>query len=137
MSRVLVDTNVLLDLVSESRPDNADTLAAVSRALRSGAELLVLASSLKDVYYVYERHYGSDADARRAVALLMDLTRVVDLTVGMAAAALVSDEPDYEDGIVRAAAEAHGCDLLLTRDAPGFLGAGFEKVTAQELICRL
>lgn len=133
MRRVLVDTNVLIDLVSETRPSNRETVAAVRAALASGVDLLALASSLKDVYDVYERHYGSESDARRAVALIMDLFRIVDLTASVAAAALVSVEPDFEDGLVRETAVVHGCDALLTRDAPGFLEAPFRKLTAAEL----
>ena len=53
---------------------------------------------------------------------------------GDAPAALASDEPDFEDGLLRSAAELSGCDYLLTRDAPGFLAATFQKVDAAALL---
>ena len=38
------------------------------------------------------------------------------------------------DGVLRSAAELSGCNYLLTRDAPGFLAASFEKVDVDGLL---
>lgn len=135
MHRVMVDTNVLIDLVSSSRPAHGRTVAAVVALLGSGDfEGCVLSSALKDVYYVYCRHYGDEPSARRAIRELRRMFALFNLTPSIVDAALDSDEPDFEDGLVRAAAELTDCDFLLTRDAPGFLSAGFEKVDADGLL---
>ena len=138
MHRVMVDTNVLIDLVSSSRPAHGRTVAAVVALLGSGDfEGCVLSSALKDVYCVYCRHYGDEPSARRAIRELRRMFALVNLTPSIVDAALDSDEPDFEDGLVRAAAELTDCDFLLTRDAPGFLSAGFEKVDADGLLERI
>ena len=138
MHRVMVDTNVLIDLGSSSRPAHGRTVAAVVALLGSGDfEGCVLSSALKDVYYVYCRHYGDEPSARRAIRELRHMFALVNLTPSIVDAALDSDEPDFEDGLVRAAAELTDCDFLLTRDAPGFLSAGFEKVDADGLLERI
>lgn len=135
MHRVMVDTKVLIDLVSSSRPAHGRTVAAVVALLGSGDfEGCVLSSALKDVYYVYCRHYGDEPSARRAIRELRRMFALFNLTPSIVDAALDSDEPDFEDGLVRAAAELTDCDFLLTRDAPGFLSAGFEKVDADGLL---
>lgn len=130
---VMVDTNVLLDLVAASRPAHAETLRAMRAALQAGMDLRCLASSLKDVYYVYQRHYGSEPAARTAIRYLRETLTVLDLTTTMVDAALRSDEPDYEDGLVRAGAELTGCSYLLTRDTAGFVQSTARKVEAAEL----
>lgn len=138
MHRVMVDTNALIDLVSSSRPAHGRTVAAVVALLGSGDfEGCVLSSALKDVYYVYCRHYGDEPSARRVIRELRRMFALVNLTPSIVDAALDSDEPDFEDGLVRAAAELTDCDFLLTRDAPGFLSAGFEKVDADGLLERI
>ena len=135
MRRVMIDTNVLIDLVSASRPAHGAAVAAVAALLDAdGIEGCVLSSSLKDVYYVYCRHYGDEQAARAAIRELRRMFVPVALVPRVVDAALDSDEPDFEDGIVRAAAELVGCDYLLTRDAPGFLTAGFEKLDAAGLL---
>lgn len=138
MHRVMVDTKVLIDLVSSSRPAHGRTVAAVVALLGSvDFEGCVLSSALKDVYYVYCRHYGDEPSARRAIRELRRMFALVNLTPSIVDAALDSDEPNFEDGLVRAAAELTDCDFLLTRDAPGFLSAGFEKVDADGLLERI
>lgn len=134
MFRVLVDTNVLLDLVAPSRPRHGETVAAFRAALEGGrCELIAPVSSLKDVYYVFGRHYGSEPLAREMVSRLLAVIDVVDLPASAAPEALRSGEPDFEDGLVRAVAEMNGCAYLLTRDGPAFTGASFEKVDAAGL----
>ena len=43
-----------------------------------------------------------------------------DLKASYAKAALDSDEPDFEDGLVRAAAETEAAFAIITRDAQAF-----------------
>lgn len=135
MRRVMIDTNVLIDLVSSSRPAHGDTVDAVTALLAADdVEGCVLASSLKDVYYVYCCHYGDEPTARAAIRELRRMFVPVNLTATVVDDALASDEPDFEDGLLRSAAELSGCDYLLTRDAPGFLAASFQKVDAAGLL---
>lgn len=134
MTRVLIDTNVLIDLVSASRPAHGETVSAVrSLLVADDVEGCILSSSLKDVYYVYCRHYGDEAAAREAIRELRRMFVPLNLTTQVIDAALDSDEPNFEDGIVRAAAELAECAYLLTRDAPAFSGARFEKIDAAGL----
>lgn len=138
MHRVMIDTNVLIDLVSSSRHAHGRTATAIGALLGSGDfEGCVLSSALKNVYYVYCRHYGDEPSARRAVRELRRMFALVNLTPSVVDAALDSDEPDFEDGLVRAAAEGCGCEYLLTRDAPGFLSASFEKLDADALLATI
>lgn len=90
----------------------------------------MLASSLKDFYLVYERHYGSELEARRQVRLLRTLATLVDLTGDVVDRALTSDEPDFEDGLVRAAAVGIGADLIVSRDAAAFVGSSVAREDA-------
>ena len=45
---------------------------------------------------------------------------ILDLTERDARRAIDSDEPDYEDGLVRAVAEESGIDCIVTPDAAAF-----------------
>ena len=135
MHRVMIDTNVLIDLVSSSRPAHGAAVGAVRELLAADDfEGCVLVSSLKDVYFVYCRHYGDEPTARAAIRELRRMFVPINLTAAVVDDALDSDEPDFEDGVLRSAAELSGCDYLLTRDAPGFLAAPCEKVDAAGLL---
>lgn len=131
MSRLLLDTNILIDLVSSDRPQHASAAALVRTALASGSELAALASSLKDVYYIFASRYGAEGAARESIRNIRAMMTIVDLTLGMVDRAFDDGEPDFEDGLIREAAEAIGADILVTRDAKGFRGMSIRVLDAE------
>ncbi len=138
MYSVLLDTNVVLDYVSADRPEHAVTVDALRACLtRDDVRVFIPACLLKDVYFVYERHYGTEENARRLIALLRRVFEVVELTLDIVDSALVSNEPDFEDGIVRATAEAIGVDAIFSRDVRAFLNGPIRRLDAAGVIAAL
>ena len=137
-TRLLVDTNIILDYCDFNRKEHADAVRLVEYAAGGAAELLVLVSSLKDVYYVLRRLYADEATAREAIRLISrDAFTPVDLVVAYSAASLESNEPDYEDGLVRAAAEALRVQAIVTRDDKAFTRSFIPSMNAAETLERL
>ena len=132
--KLLVDTNVLLDYAVVTRPEH--TIAAQlfeSAAACPNVALMVLVSSLKDAYYIMCRAYGSEATARDVLKRVSEtLLMVVDLLAVYGMKAFVSDEPDFEDGLVRAAAESLGVTAIVKRDEAAFLGSSIEVMRPKE-----
>ena len=121
MLRCLIDTNTLIDIVVAERPRHDDAVRIVAlQKLGSAYSFGVFLPTLKDVYYVIERHYGDERFARKCVELLFEVFEPIPLDKRVFEKALSNDEPDLEDGFVRAAAEASGCDAIISRDARAF-----------------
>ena len=64
----------------------------------------------------------------------MDAFGVVAVDESLCRHAIVSDEPDFEDGIVRACAESVGADFIVSRDARAFRTARIRRLSAQEYV---
>ena len=138
MYSLLLDTNVLLDYVCADRPEHVPTVDALRVCLlREDVRIFVPACLLKDVYFIYERHYVTESNARRVIALLRQVFEVVELTLDIVDAALVSDEPDFEDGIVRATAEAIGADAIFSRDIRAFQTSPVQRLNAAGVIATI
>ena len=120
--KLLIDTNVIIDYAVSSRPSHSEAVTLFEEAAADKkVELLVPVSSLKDVYYVMCRNYSDEPTARQALRRITETYfTVIDLLAVYGRTALDSDEPDFEDGLVRAAAEAIGADAIVTRDAAVF-----------------
>lgn len=119
MKRLLVDLNVLLDVLLDREP-HAAASAGVWTAVEEGrAEGLVAAHGFTTIFYLVARHRDRD-EARRVIADLLSVFGVAaeDEPVVRRAAGLAM--PDFEDAAGAAAAEAAGCDAIVTRDATGF-----------------
>ena len=133
MNRLLLDTNVLLDLAVPSRPKSEEAVALLGRIDEGFDEGLVSVGSLKDFYYIMQKH-SSESTARGFVRLFMALLTVLALDSGVCACALESDEPDFEEGIVRFLAENEKADFIITRDEKAFARSRIKSLSPSDYL---
>lgn len=128
-----VDTNVLLDIASDAREEFHDNAILFYEAVsKSDVKLYVSVAVLKDVYYLLCKNYCDKGKAREAIRFFMSTFTIVDLTKAMAEQALESDEPDFEDGIVRISAEICECRYIVSRDAKAFKNGSAKRLEPLE-----
>ena len=133
MSKVMVDTNIWVDVVL-NRPDFVEeSKGALMACVEEGDEVLVAATSLKDIFYFAERSAGADA-AYRAVELVLDIATPAQVDALVCRSALALERPDYEDGIVAACMSAEQADAIVTRDAGSFNELAVPKYSPGDLI---
>lgn len=131
--RTLFDTNILLDLAMEGRPDHVEALKAASACVDGRLQGCVLATSLKDFYYIARRS-ADDACCRAFVRAFTNIFEVLPLDLVTCEHALDLPEPDLEDAMVLSAAMLAGVDIICTRDARAFRGFSGEVESAKELM---
>lgn len=133
--KILLDTNVWLDLFDGARPCSAETSALIERCVDRGIDLLYTVESVKDVFYLVGtslkrqvRAEGDELTRAQVGAITGYATSCVD-TMGEVATAVAADttdvwlarkyqrvHADLEDCLVMAAATRAGADLLVTND---------------------
>lgn len=131
--RLLFDTNVLLDLMVEGRPQSREAWAVIERCNGGGDLGLACPMSLKDAYYVLSKG-GREREAREAVEALTELLVIAPLGAEECELSLHGTEPDFEDGLVRACAELNDVDFILTRDARAFRRSTVRAVSCAEYL---
>jgi predicted nucleic acid-binding protein len=134
--KAVIDTNVLIDFLDSGRPEHQTAVDLLAALIDSGADVCLPASALTDVYDVVRRTAG-DLTARRAVATLVETVTVLTVDAEICRTALASDEPDFEDGVVRACAESIGAHWLVTRDQAAFAHSTAPPTSPGELLARL
>ena len=131
MSKVMIDTNVWVDVIL-NRPDFVEaSKGAIRTCLEEGDDSLIAATSLKDVFYFAAKSAGTDA-GYRAVELVLDIAELAQVDAAICREALTLERPDYEDGIVAACVSAERADAIVTRDADSFKTLGVPKYTPSE-----
>ena len=133
MHRLLIDTNVMLDAVLSGRPGTDAAREVVNLCNGNGEFGMACALSFKDVDYIAARING-EPWARNAVDKLMGLLVSAPVDAEVLDAAKRSNEPDFEDGIVRASAELNGADFIITRDKAAFAKSKIRAVSASEYL---
>ena len=128
----MLDTNIILDYLSATRERHRDAVDLLETLLSSEDKSpVVLAASIKDAYYILCRHYHNEGVVRSRLNDFRSLMEVAELTVPVLDAAFASDEPDLEDGIVRATAELLGAEAIVTRDASAYVGSSVPSMDAR------
>ena len=119
MKRILVDVNVLLDAVLVRAP-HAEAATRIWTAVETRRVTgLVPGHGVTTLFHLFSRARGAGA-ARRAVAHLLTIFGVAPVNGTILQRALTLGWTDFEDAVCAAAAEAAGCDLIVTRDPAGF-----------------
>ena len=132
---ILADTNILLDAAMAERPNHVHALLLFDEAVYEGLEIRAASTSYKDVYYVLSKYSNEDA-ARKYISALMQITTPTSVDEACLNIAAKSNEPDFEDGIIRACAERDKVDLIVSRDERAFHNSTIKRITAKEYIER-
>jgi len=122
MASVVLDTNVLLDFFETPRAEHGTSVVLMDALMKSGWTIAAVATSLKDVYYILSRRLNRTA-ADNAVESVLTTMTILPVDFDCCRQASTSTEPDFEDGIIRAAAEIAQVDYLITRDTSVFIGS--------------
>ena len=134
--RVLIDTNVLLDVILEHAAWVDEATALLDRSARGEIEGYVAAHSVTTIYYIVER----ERDRRTALTALGDLlstVAVAELGGADFHRALALGLRDFEDAVQAAACLRIGADFLATRNAKDFKGAAVTTRTPGEILALL
>ena len=133
MHRLMLDTNILLDCVDPRRAAHDDALRLLARCNGGGDMGITSSHSLYDAYYIMKKLYG-EPSARKAINVLVDLVVIGPISAEETLMALDSNEPDFEDGLIRACAELNDVDFIISRDEKAFKKATIRRLTATEYL---
>lgn len=131
--RVLIDTNVILDVLFARDSFVGDSVAVLHMCEDEGNGYIT-AKAITDIYYFLRKNLKSEKKARQAISKLMDILHVCDVTMENLREALSISNEDYEDAIAVSCAKAAGCELIITRDKKHFKGTGIKCITPSEYV---
>lgn len=116
---VLIDTNVIVDVLTRRQPFFADSARVLDHAERGNCVAWVCGTTLTTVFYLLRRSLGSAATIER----MKDLTaicRVAPVNQSVIEAALHDRFSDFEDAVLHHAAVLVGADCIVTRNEADF-----------------
>jgi predicted nucleic acid-binding protein len=122
MKQVFLDTNVILDLLTDRHPFVEEAAQLFSEARQGAFKLHVCSLSFPNIHYLIERHHGK-GKAMEAMRLLSPLVSILSMDAASIQGAITRQGPDFEDDIQLECALAAGMDVIVTRDPRGFKNA--------------
>jgi predicted nucleic acid-binding protein len=137
MTKLLVDTNILLDLLARRDPYYSGAAQVFSLADKEQLMLSVSSLSFSTVYYVLSKSYKAN-EARDILRKLKILVQVLSLNEKIIELALNDNSMvDFEDALQYHTALENSQDIILTRNQKDFKKSILPVMNADEYLVSL
>lgn len=117
--RVLIDTNVVLDVLQERQPFVEKAVAIFAMVERNELTGLLCATTLTTLAYLFAKAAGKQPAIKHLRELLV-LFEVAPVTRAVLEGALASRTSDFEDAVLAHAALHASVDAIITRNLRDF-----------------
>ena len=114
--RLLIDTNIFLDIVLKREPFINDAKKFLVAAGENKDQIYICVSSLKDMSYIIHKYVHSNEETNKIlIDIYSRVTKVVGISTDDTIEALYEDG-DYEDNLIALTADSEMCDAIISRD---------------------
>lgn len=134
--KVLVDTNIVLDVLLARRPFVDAAAKVFALVEESRIEGFLCATTVTTVDYLLGQALAPE-EARQALEKLLDLFEIAPVNRPVLEQALRSKIPDFEDAVLEQAARLVGADAIATRNTKHFVKSAVTVLDPAELISSL
>lgn len=117
--KVLIDSDVCLDLLTARKPHYNHAKILFSRIEDGQIEAVVSAESYSNMFYILTKFYTSEKVLPK-FKILRSLTSVGTLSGRIVDQALNSGWKDFEDALQYFCAKTAGCDAIITRNTDDY-----------------
>ena len=136
MSRIFLDTNVILDLLGERVPFFDSIAKVATLADQKKLTLIVSPLSFTTIDYVLNKYETSESvlNKLRKFKIICEVCEVTEETIEKA---LNSNFKDFEDAVQYFTALQSNCSVIITRNGKDFKNATIPIMTAEEYLSSL
>jgi len=133
MKKVLIDTNIILDIALQRDPFFEDADQIFGKIDDDVIKGFVSASSITDIYYVSRKSCGREKTIA-FIRELIDILEVLSVAKATIINALNTDFKDFEDAVQYCVADMNRIDVIVTRNKSDFELSAIEVCTPKELL---
>ena len=131
--KILIDTNVVLDLLLDRKPFADPAARIFSLIERSEVEAFLCATTVTTIDYLLTRSI-SRPEAKRALQRLLELCEVAPVNRAVLEEALQCRMVDFEDAVLAYSAHLVGAAAVITRNTGDFRASPVKALDPPEFL---
>jgi predicted nucleic acid-binding protein len=131
--RLLVDTNVILDVWLGRKPFLASSALVLEAVFTGRATGLFCSSSVTDLHYICRKELGESA-VRKRLTVLIDQFELTPVLGGQVRKAIRSSVSDFEDAVLDESAFESNADFIVTRNSADFARGRVPAITPEDAL---
>jgi predicted nucleic acid-binding protein len=136
--RVLLDTNIIVDVLQQREPWRQDGEAIFIAAAMNQITACVTAKQIADIHYMTKKLFKGQAHidhlAKQVIGKLMTFMELEDTSAADCQAAMGINNNDFEDAMLMACAARETMDYIVTRNVTHFKGSAVPVVTPADFV---
>ena len=121
--KLLIDTNVVLDVLLKREPFAESAANVLSLAQRKDIREYVSASAITDIYYIANRQMKDSTAVKNLLKRLLTIVSVAAVSAQEIQNALCLPWSDFEDSVQYSVALLHEMDGIITRNPKDYQDA--------------
>ena len=132
--RLMIDTNIVLDVLLERKGFYDQSRAVLTLCEERKVQGFVSASAVTDIFYLTKRALGSLDDTYKVISSLLSIVKVLTVTNDDVINAFQQKAKDFEDCLLATCAKSNKCDCIVTRNKKDFITCGVTLYSPEELL---
>ena len=132
--KILIDTNIVLDVMLRREPFYKMSLEILSLAKKDDVEEYVSASAITDIYYLAYRQLGDKEMVKKLMKELLTVVSVASVTEQEIENALYLEWNDFEDSVQYSVAFLQEMEGIVTRNPNDYKEAIIKIWKPEELL---
>ena len=134
--RVIVDTNVVLDVLLEREPFVKPAVEIFCLVEESRIDAFICATTVTTIDYLLVKSLNK-TNAKNALRRLISLFEIATVNRPVIERALLSKIQDFEDAVLNEAGQMAGADFVITRNTKDFAKSALKVCDPNEFLALL
>ncbi len=132
--RILLDTNIIIDILTDRQPFSKNSIACYEKAILQGDTLFASTVSVADVMYITRTHFADKEEQLKKVSNFIDTLRIANITAKDFHFAFTGVMIDFEDALQAYCAKRHHIKYIITRNVKHFTHSPVKAVEPNEFL---
>jgi predicted nucleic acid-binding protein len=137
MTKIFVDTNILVDLIADRKPFSKFAIEIFNKAEEKKVKLYTSSHSIATTHYLLKKHIN-EKELREVLYNILDYLTIIPIDTDTLKKGLKSKHKDFEDALqIISAYSVEKIDCIVTRNTKDFRGSEIPVLTPDELANRI
>ena len=134
MKRIMIDTNIIIDVLLEREPFVETSYKLLSMCEEHKIDGFISASAITDIYYLVRKYTHNTELAYNAIGKILEIVKICSVTNEEVITAFQRKSKDFEDCLVAVCAKSIRCNYVVTRNIKDFENLDIPAITPTDFM---
>lgn len=132
--RILVDTNICLDILQKRNGFYDSSKDALFLASEKNCKICITTVTVMDIMYITRKHFADNSVQRNIVRDFISAFKLLKISKKNIAYGFAGLMKDFEDAVQASCAKSHFIDIVLTRNVKDFSNSPVRAMSPEDFI---